>query len=179
MRGILFGAVAAVSFAAPLTATADIVGVGKVKDWTVYQSTSGEMECGIISKPKESINTRNGKLAVVKRGDILLAVTIDPKLPKPHYLISFQSGYPFKQASTVTMRVDNTSFTLEVGKTEADAEWAWPAADDGRIVNAMKKGINAVLTAVSRRGTDTKDTFSLLGVTDALKLAEERCSVSS
>ncbi len=179
MRGFVFGAFALMVAGASLAQDSGIVGVGQVKDWTVYQSKSGDLECGIIARPKESINTKDGKLAHVVRGDILLAVTIDPKLPNPRYLVSFQSGYPFKQASTVTMRVDNQTFTLEIGKTDADGEWAWPPANDEIIVDAMKKGMSAVLTAVSRRNTDTKDTFSLLGVTDALSIAEERCSADS
>ena len=59
-------------------------------------------------------------------------------------------------------------------------EWAWPAstADDTRIIAAMKRGAEAVLTARSSRGTQTKDTFSLLGFTAAVEEAEKRLSVT-
>jgi len=40
----------------------------------------------------------------------------------------------------------------------------------------MKSGSTAVLTAQSKRGTVTKDTFSLLGFTAAIKEANKRCS---
>ena len=40
----------------------------------------------------------------------------------------------------------------------------------------MKRGTEAVLTARSERGTQTKDTFSLLGFTAAIEDAEKRCS---
>ena len=179
VRNLLVCAAALLVACASIAEEAEIVGVTDVKDWTVYQSKTGDLECGIIARPTESVNTKDGKLAVVKRGDILLAVTIDPSSTLSRYFVSFQSGYPFKKASTVTMRIDNRTFTLEIGQTEANNEWAWPPADDDVIVEAMKRGINAVLTAVSRRNTNTKDTFSLLGVTDALKIAEERCSRDS
>ncbi|MEM6375482.1 MAG: invasion associated locus B family protein, partial [Pseudomonadota bacterium] len=54
---------------------------------------------------------------------------------------------------------------------------AWPAStsDDAKIVAAMKRGTDAVLTARSSRGTVTKDTFSLLGFTAALDEADSRC----
>ena len=39
----------------------------------------------------------------------------------------------------------------------------------------MKRGAEAVLTARSSRGTQTVDTFSLLGFTAAVEDAEERC----
>ena len=159
----------------------ELVGVDNVKDWTVYQTSSGDLECGIISKPTQQVAIRDGKEVVVRRGQIMLAVSVDPKDPPPHYRVSYQSGYPYKQNSTVTLNIDNESYTLEIGRTEVDNEFAWPpsAEDDNQVVNAMKKGLNAVLTATSRRGTETKDTFSLLGVSDALKIAEQRCSVNS
>ena len=47
---------------------------------------------------------------------------------------------------------------------------------NARIVEAMKRGTDAVLTGVSGRGTTTRDTFSLLGVTAAIEEANRRCS---
>ncbi|BBU53929.1 hypothetical protein KU6B_01940 [Mameliella alba] len=59
-----------------------------------------------------------------------------------------------------------------------EGEWAWPATpqDDTRIITAMKRGADAVVSAISSRGTATKDTFSLLGFTAAFEDAEARCS---
>jgi hypothetical protein len=48
--------------------------------------------------------------------------------------------------------------------------------DDARILTAMKRGSNAILTARSARGTQTRDTFSLLGFTAAAEEAERRCT---
>ena len=69
--------------------------------------------------------------------------------------------------------VDGTEFELIT-----EGEWAWPATEgeDLKVVAAMKRGTEAVLTARSERGTQTKDTFSLLGFTAALAEAEKRCS---
>ena len=55
---------------------------------------------------------------------------------------------------------------------------AWPAtpADDQKIVTAIKRGADAVITARSSRGTQTKDTFSLLGATAMIEEAEKRCA---
>ena len=70
---------------------------------------------------------------------------------------------------------------MNVGGTEfemfTEGEWAWPAtpADDAKMITAMKRGATAVLTARSSRGTQTKDTFSLLGFTAAVEDAEKRC----
>jgi invasion protein IalB len=53
--------------------------------------------------------------------------------------------------------------------------WAASPQDDQSIVTAMKRGAEAVLTARSSRGTQTEDTFSLLGFTAAVEDAETRC----
>ena len=39
----------------------------------------------------------------------------------------------------------------------------------------MKIGVKAVITGISKRGTQTKDTISLIGFTAALQDAEKRC----
>ena len=60
---------------------------------------------------------------------------------------------------------------------EGSEEWAWAAtdADQAAMLAAMKKGAEAVVTAQSARGTQTKDTFSLRGFTAAVEEAEKRC----
>jgi hypothetical protein len=118
------------------------------------------------------VNTRDGRVVSVRRGDILLFVSYRPAAGV-NGEVSFTGGYPFAEGSTVTLAVDDTSFELFT-----DGEWAWPASpgDDARILTAMKRGTNAILTARSGRGTQTQDTFSLLGFTAAAEEAERRCA---
>ena len=86
--------------------------------------------------------------------------------------VSFTGGYPFASGSTVNMNISGSEFELFT-----EGEWAWPAttADDAKIIAAMKRGADATLTARSSRGTQTKDTFSLLGFTAAVEDAAKRC----
>jgi hypothetical protein len=58
-----------------------------------------------------------------------------------------------------------------------DGEWAWPQNpdEDQKIIDAMKRGADAVLTGRSSRGTQTVDTFSLMGFTAAVEDAQRRC----
>ena len=87
-------------------------------------------------------------------------------------VIAFTGGYPFASGSTVNMNISGNEFELFT-----EGEWAWPAttADDAKIIAAMKRGADATLTARSSRGTQTKDTFSLLGFTAAVEDAAKRC----
>jgi len=59
-----------------------------------------------------------------------------------------------------------------------EQEWAWAASaeEDAEIAAAMRRGVDAVITAESTRGTTTEDTFSLMGYTAAVEEAEARCA---
>ena len=87
--------------------------------------------------------------------------------------VTFTGGYPFAEGSTVNLNISGNEFELFT-----EGEWAWPASadEDKQIITAMKRGTDAVLTARSSRGTQTKDTFSLLGFTAAAEDADKRCS---
>lgn len=145
--------------------------VGANVDWSVFQGESPK-ECWGVSAPKESVNTRDGRVVAVRRSEIQLFVFYRPDNGGKGQ-VTFTGGYPFAPGSTVNMTIGDTEFELFT-----EGEWAWPAtaADDAKIITAMKRGSGAVLTARSARGTQTKDSFSLLGFTAAIEDAEKRCS---
>lgn len=145
--------------------------VGANTDWSVFVEGDPQ-ECWAVSTPKETVNTRDGRVVAVRRGDILLFVTWRPA-GGAEGEVAFTGGYPFAEGSTVTLDISGTTFELPV-----DGEWAYPASpeDDARIVAAMKQGTDAVLTARSSRGTNTRDTFSLLGFTASVEDAAKRCA---
>lgn len=143
--------------------------VADITDWSVFVEDNPK-ECWAVSQPKETVNTRDGRVVAVRRGDILLFVSYRPAAGI-NGQVSFTGGYPFAKGSTVTMAIDNNSYELFT-----DGEWAWASkTDDPKIVAAMKRGAKAVLTARSSRGTKTQDTFSLSGVTAAIEDSEKRC----
>ena len=168
----LFGrtlAVAAISFAATVGFAQESTNrVATMTDWNVFTEESPK-ECWGVSKPKETVNTRDGQPVSVRRGDILLFVTFRPGKPGE---ISFTGGYPFAGGSTVEVNVDGTPYQLFT-----DGEWAWPgsADDDAKLLAALKAGTTATLSARSGKGTQTVDTFSLRGFTAAMEDAEKRC----
>jgi len=140
-------------------------------DWSVFVDGNPQ-ECWSVSAPKETVNTRDGRVVSVRRSDILLFVFYRPGAGVKEQL-TFTGGYPFADGSTVNIDIAGTQFELFT-----EGEWAWPAteADDAKIVLAMKRGAQAVLTARSGRGTQTKDSFSLLGFSAAIEDAGKRCS---
>lgn len=138
--------------------------------WAVFEDTNPK-ECWAVSSPKETVNTRDDRVVAVRRGDILLMAFYRPEADVAGQL-AFTGGYPFADGSTVNLDIDGDSHELFT-----DGEWAWAASpsDDAKIMTALKRGTDAVLTARSSRGTTTKDTFSLLGFTAAVEDAEKRC----
>ena len=142
--------------------------VATMTDWNVFTEEEPK-ECWGVSKPKETVNTRDGQPVAVKRSDILLFVTFRPGKPGE---ISFTGGYPFASGSTVEVSIDGQPYQLFT-----DEEWAWPgsAEDDAALLAALKGGTTAVMTARSGKGTQTVDTFSLRGFTAAMEDAGKRC----
>ena len=139
-------------------------------DWSVFVEDN-PTECWGVATPKETVNTRDGRVVAVQRGEILLMTFYRPAAGVSGQ-VTFTGGYPFASGSTVNLNINDTQFELFT-----EGEWAWPASaeDDAKIITAMKGGSSAILTARSSRGTVTKDSFSLLGYTAATEEAARRC----
>ena len=170
LKGIAFATAALIAAAAPAQEEATNR-VAAATDWSVFVD-SDPTECFGVSAPKEQLNTRNGEPVQVNRGETLLFVFYRPS-QNVSGQVTFTGGYPFAGGSTVSLQIDGTEFQLFT-----EGEWAWPATpeDDARIVAAMKRGSQAIVTGVSGRGTTTRDTFSLLGFTASVEEAERRCA---
>jgi hypothetical protein len=169
--GAAIGAMALVTAGAGVAQETSTNRVNAITDWSVFEGQDPR-ECWAVTTYKESVNTRGGRVVAVTRGEILLMVFYRPGA-EVQGQVAFTGGYPFASGSTVNVNIGGTEFELFT-----EGEWAWPATpqDDAKIVTAMKRGADAVLTAQSSRGTVTKDTFSLLGFTAAVEDAEQRCS---
>jgi invasion protein IalB len=139
-------------------------------DWSVFVEDN-PTECWGVSTPKEVVNTRDGRVVAVNRGQTLLMVFYRPSAEAKGQ-VAFTGGYPFASGSTVTMDISGDSYELFT-----EGEWAWPAttSDDAKIIAAMKRGADATLVGRSSRGTQTSDKFSLLGFTAAVEDAAKRC----
>ncbi len=157
--------------------------VSETADWSVYQE-SNPTECWVVSAPKETENTKDGRVVSVRRSEIQLFVLFNPT-DAPKGVVTVTGGYQYASGSAVAMNIGDKKFELrsvaadDPATTKMDErEWAWSASAeaDAQIIAAMKGGANAVLTARSGRGTQTKDTFSLKGFTAAVEDAAKRCS---
>lgn len=122
--------------------------------------------CIVASRPIESLPTN------VLRSAITFMVT-DWPADGVQNEIHVEMGYPL--ASDVSVTVDDQApFTMTI----VDDEGAWlpTEVEDNLLTTAMKRGRTMVVRARSTRGTDTVDTYSLLGISAALARAAEECS---
>ena len=144
--------------------------VAQKTKWSVFVEDN-PTECWSVSAPEESVNSRGGRVVAATRSQILLMVFYRPSEGAKGQ-VAFTGGYPFASGSTVNVNISGNEFEMFT-----EGEWAWPASasDDAKMVTAMKRGASAVISAVSGRGTATKDTFSLSGFTAAVEDAEKRC----
>jgi invasion protein IalB len=59
--------------------------------------------------------------------------------------------------------------------TQNDGAWVKNAAEEARLIEAMRKSGDAVIKAQTSKGTATTDTFSLKGISQALDRATQEC----
>jgi Invasion associated locus B (IalB) protein len=145
----------------------DPVSMGTFDDWEsfTYRAANAPV-CYIYSTPKKSEAAKK-----VKRDPIYFLVTNFPGR-KIKGQISTIIGYPFKESSTVTLKVDDASFELY---PNGDVAWAAAAETEAAIVKAMKTGKSLSVTGTSWKGTETTDTYSLIGVGKAMDKINGAC----
>jgi Invasion associated locus B (IalB) protein len=145
----------------------DPVSLGTFDDWEsfTYQA-SGAAVCYIYSVPKKSDAAKK-----VKRDPIYFLVTHFSGR-KVFGQISTIIGYPFKESSIVTVKVDDVAFELY---TNGDVAWAAAPEVEAQIVKAMKTGTSLSVTGTSWKGTETTDTYSLAGVSKAMDKIDSSC----
>jgi invasion protein IalB len=140
--------------------------LGEFQDWAAYtyESDSGPV-CYIVSQPTDW-EPKN-----VNRGPIFFLITHRPS-ERVRNEVNTIIGYPFREGSNATVTVGDASFELF---TSGDGAWADTADRDRQIVEAMKAGSTMSLKGVSWRGTETRDRYSLSGVTNAMNRIDAEC----
>lgn len=142
--------------------------IGTFKDWSAHsEGKATARTCWIYSEPVKD----EGKYS--KRGRIYLLVTHRPA-EKTVNQVQFTAGYTFKKGSAVQVAIGARKFELF---TNADTAWARSAKDDAALVAAMRSGSRMIVTGQSSRGTRTKDTYSLAGISAAHNAIGKVCGV--
>jgi hypothetical protein len=144
--------------------------MGSFKTWFVYSVGADRARvCYALAKPASS--TPKG----ARRDPIYIIISTWPGKGIRNEP-SIVPGYPYKDGSTVEVAVGNDKFTLFT-QNQGTNGGAWIKAGDeeARLIQAMKTGISMRVTGTSRRGTVTKDEYSLAGISAALDAIASAC----
>ncbi len=153
-------------FAAPFALAQEAVNLGTFKYWTAWKGKDANGDiCYISSQPQDSQPTN------VNRGDIYFLVVHRKGLGTKNEVQTLV-GYPLKKGSNPTAIIDGKAYSMIV---EGSAAWLASANDETPFVEGMKAGSKLVVKAISQRGTNTTDTYSLSGVTAAMNVIDKAC----
>jgi Invasion associated locus B (IalB) protein len=141
--------------------------IGQFGTWGAYTATpNGKKVCFALAKPSSSkTNPPN------RPRDPAYAFISTRPAEKVTNEVSVMIGYPLKPGSESTLEVGGAAYSMY---TQGDGIWIKNAAEEERMVDAMRKAADVVVKGVSVKGTETTDTFSLKGLSQALdKLAQD------
>ena len=173
IRPIVLAAIAGVVALTAVPAAADdALLLGVSKNWSAYSTGTGsDKTCYAMSKPTASMPRRT------KRDPIYFLIT-DWPARKTRSEPEAVPGYQYKDGSTVTATVGGASFDFFTQNDGgAGAAWIRKHADEVKLVEAMKNGQTLVVTGTSKRGTVTKDTYSLAGLGEMLDKIHQACGM--
>lgn len=146
--------------------------LGTSKDWSAFQTTTGNTRvCYAVSHPKSMEPKKATR-------DPVSFIISDWPGRKSKGELEIVPGYQYKDGSDVTAAIGSEKFTFFTRNGDGDGS-AW-MEDDGQektLIDAMTRGAKLVVTGTSQRGTVTHDTYSLAGISDALQKVHEACGM--
>ncbi len=165
--------------------------LGDFSGWQAYEARQGGYStCYMILRPtnmdyklplatKVKLNSKDKKapeqcLPPPKRSNVYVMVTLRPE-ESMSPVISYRSGYGFKQSSEVLLNAGDKSFNLF---TEKDQAWARSTAMDVQIANAIRKAKRIIIQGISNDGGKSNDLFNPQGAESAYKAIIKACGIT-
>jgi invasion associated locus B (IalB) protein len=154
--------------AAAITGGAEPTLIGQFGTWGAYTATpNGKKVCFALAKPSASrTNPAN------RPRDPAYAFVSTRPAEKVTNEVSIMIGYTLKPGSESTLEVGGGTYAMY---TQGDGLWIKNAAEEERMVEAMRKSADVVVKGVSAKGTETIDTFSMKGLAQALDRLAQDC----
>jgi hypothetical protein len=142
--------------------------IGQFGTWGAYTATpNGKKVCFALAKPSSSkTNPPN------RPRDPAYAFVSTRPAEKVTNEVSVMIGYVLKPGSESTLEVGGASYAMY---TQGDGLWIKNAAEEERMVDAMRKAADVTVKGVSAKGTETTDTFSMKGLSQALDRLAQDC----
>jgi invasion associated locus B (IalB) protein len=142
--------------------------IGQFGTWGAYSAApNGKKVCFALAKPSSSkTNPPN------RPRDPAYAFVSTRPAEKVNNEVSVMIGYALKPGSDSLVEVGGAAFAMY---SQGDGLWIKNAAEEERMVEAMRKSADLVVKGMSSKGTETTDTFSLKGLAQALDKIAQDC----
>ncbi|MEX0752152.1 MAG: invasion associated locus B family protein [Xanthobacteraceae bacterium] len=155
--------------AKPAAVGKDPVLLGQYGDWGAYSAApDGKKICFALAQPASSKTNPPNR----PRDPIYFFISTRPA-ENVKEEVSVAVGYPLKPDSEAKAEIDSAAFAMY---TQDDGAWVKSADDEAKLIDAMRKGADLTIKGTSSRGTQTTDTYSLKGVSQALERVEKECN---
>jgi len=142
--------------------------IGQFGTWGAYTaSPNGKKVCFALAKPASSKTVPAGR----PRDPAYAFISTRPA-EKVVNEVSVMIGYTLKPGSESTLDVGGASFAMY---TQGDGIWIKNAAEEDRLVEALRKSPEVTVKGTSAKGTATTDVFSLKGLSQALDKVAQAC----
>ena len=142
--------------------------IGQFGTWGAYTAApNGKKVCFALAKPSSSKTNPPNRPC-----DPAYAFVSTRPAEKVTNEVSIMIGYTLKPGSESTLEVGGASYAMY---TQGDGLWIKNAAEEERMVDAMRKAADVIVKGVSAKGTETTDTFSLKGLSQALDRLAQDC----
>lgn len=136
-------------------------------DWKAYRHGAGDQRlCFAVSEPSEATPQN------VKRTGPHIYITAWPKAGIKAE-ISVLVGVALNKTAQIQVNVDGNRFELF---PDGDRAYVSDASEESKLLDAMRRGRSLTVTATSAAGQQTRDTYSLSGVTAAIQSMTSGCS---
>jgi hypothetical protein len=142
--------------------------IGQYGTWGAYSAMpNGKKVCFVLAKPSSSKTNPPNR----PRDPAYAFISTRPS-EKVVNEVSIMIGYVLKPGSESTVEVGGAAYAMY---TQGDGLWIKNAAEEERMVDAMRKAADVTVKGVSAKGTETIDVFSLKGLSQALDRVAQDC----
>jgi len=142
--------------------------LGQFGDWGAYTAANGGKKlCYALAKPASQATEPANR----PRDPAYIFVSTRPSENVRNEL-SIVIGYPFKPGYEANVDIGSAKYAMY---TQVDGAWVKNAAEEARMVDAMRKGSDMVVAGESGKGTKSTDRYTLKGLAQALDRVAQEC----
>jgi hypothetical protein len=142
--------------------------LGQYGDWGAYTANSGgRTVCYALAKPTSQATQPPNR----PRDPAYVFIATRPA-ENVRNEVSIVIGYPFKPSYEASADIGANKYAMY---TQGDGAWVKNPAEEARMIEAMRRGADLVVTGESGKGTKSTDRYTLKGLSQALDRVAAEC----